>query len=69
MEGANEIREIVETDVEGDTGDGARILRQQANRTAQPGAKQILMRSDAEHAIEYAQKIKHAEPRFAGNGV
>jgi hypothetical protein len=58
VEGANEVREIVEPDIERDTGDGARILRQQARSAAQPGPEQILMRCHAEYAVEYPQKIK-----------
>ena len=52
VEGADEIREIIETDIESDAGDGAGILRQQAGRAAQPGTEQILMRCNAEHSIE-----------------
>ncbi len=69
VEGANEVREIVEPDIERDTGDGARILRQQARSAAQPGSEQILMRCHAEYAVEYPQKIKRAKSRFARHGV
>src|SRR5258708_38900269 len=63
VEGAHEVREIVEPDIERDTGDGARILRHQASSAAQPGPEQILMRSDAESADEYPQQVNRAKSR------
>src|SRR5258708_39470666 len=68
VEGANEVREIVEPDIERDTGDGARILRQQARSAAQPGSAQLMMRSHAESAGEYPTKMKRPNPRSACNG-
>ena len=69
VEGTNEVREIVEADIQSDAGDGARILGQYPGRMAQPGAQQILVGRHAEYAGEQAQKMKHAEPAFARNGV
>src|SRR5258708_30331695 len=69
VEGANEVRKVVEADIESDSGDGARIFRQQPHCAAQPGPEQILVRCHAEHAVEYAQEIKHAESGFSRNGV
>src|SRR5262245_34246039 len=47
MEGADEVREIVEAGVHRDVGDRAVALGQQARGAAQTGANQVLMRRDA----------------------
>src|SRR5262252_4525146 len=62
VEGADEVGEIGEPNVEGDVGDGARVVGEQAGRSPQTGAHQVLMRRDAEHGRERSQEVKGAEP-------
>ena len=64
MEGADEIREIAKADVIGDIGHIPVILGQQPRRMAQPRAKQVLMRSDTEHAREQPQEMERADAGF-----
>src|ERR1700704_5547926 len=47
VEGADEVREIAESDVIGDIGNGNVIVGQKPCRMAQPRAHQILVRSHA----------------------
>ena len=61
MESTYEIGEIRETYIEGDVGDRARIIGQQARRTTQPQPHEILMRRDAEHLREQPQEVKRAQ--------
>ena len=69
MEGAHEVREVAEPDVEGDVGDRARVLGQQARRVAQAGAHQILVRRHAEHLREEPQEVERAEPGLRGRAL
>src|SRR5215475_5545445 len=64
MEGADEIGEIAKADVIGDIGHISVILGQQPRRMAQPRAKQVLMRSDTEHAREQPQEMERADAGF-----
>ena len=65
MKGAHEIGEIAKSNVEGDIGDGAAIIGQQAGGVAKPRAHQILVRRHAEHTGKQPQKMKRAQPGFA----
>src|SRR6516225_4987477 len=64
MEGADEIGEIAKADVIGYIGHVPVILGQQPCRMPQPRAKQILMRSDTEHAREQPQEMERADAGF-----
>src|SRR5437868_1509378 len=52
VEGADEIGEIAEADIEGDVGDRPAVLGKQARGVTQAAAQQILMRCHAEAAGE-----------------
>jgi len=64
VEGADEVREIAEADVERDLGDRPCILGEEASRAPEPGAHQVLVRSHAEDLPEEAQEVERAEPDF-----
>src|SRR5437763_15128332 len=66
VEGADEVREIAEADLERDVGDLPLLVAEQPGRAPQPAADEILVRRHAEHAAEQPQEVVRAEPRFTG---
>jgi len=67
MEGPDEVREILESDVVRDLGDGTMRIAQESRREADAGAEQILMGRRPGHPSEDAQEVKWAEPDGARN--
>src|ERR1700748_1515991 len=61
MEGADEIGEVVETDVIGDVGHRFVVVGKVPRGTAQPRAHQILMRGNAERGREQPQEMERAD--------
>src|SRR5215510_9255154 len=66
MKSAHEVRQVGKADVERDVGDGPRVIGEQACRSPQPAAHQVLMRGDAEDAGKEPQEMKRADPSNAG---
>ena len=62
VEGAHEVRDVAEADVERDVRDRSSVAGQEACRAAEPAADQILVRSHAEDAGEDSQEVKRAQP-------
>ena len=69
MEGAHEVGQVAEPDIERHLGDRLRVAGQQAGGPAQTGTDQILVRSDAEDAREKPQEVKRAEPELPGRAL
>src|SRR5262245_11684730 len=67
VERAHEVREVTESDVEGDVRDRAFVAGQEARRAAEPAADQVLVRCHAEDTGEDPQEVKWAEPGLAGH--
>src|SRR5437667_5917039 len=61
MKAADEIRQIAETDIEGNLGNRVLAVGEPARRMPQARTKQVLMRRDAQHAGEKAQEMKRAQ--------
>src|SRR5882762_4313800 len=61
VERAHEVRQVAEADREGDVGDRARVVREQARRVAQAGANEILVRSHSQDPGEKPQEVERAE--------
>src|SRR5688572_14190972 len=59
-EGANEVRQIGEADVEGDLADRAISVGEEPGGAAQPGPDQVLVRGHADHPREQAKEVKRA---------
>src|SRR4051794_25763418 len=68
METADEIREVVESDVISDVGHVAIIFGQQACGMTKSQAHEILMRGHAEHGREQPQKMKRTDAGL-GRGI
>jgi len=62
MEGAYEIGEIAEPDVQCDVGNRPAAVGEHSRRPAQTGADQVLVRGDAEDFCEGPQEVKGADP-------
>src|SRR5215813_864839 len=62
VEGAHEVREVTESDVERDVRDRASVVGQEARRVAEPAADQVLMRCHAEDAGKDSQEVERTEP-------
>ena len=69
MERADEVRQVAETDVEGNLGDGTFVVGQQARGVTQPRTDEVLMRGDAEHQRKEPQEMKRTEAGFDGGIV
>ena len=65
MEGAHEVRDVTEADVERDVRDRSSVAGQKARRAAEPAADQVLVGSHAEDAGEDSQEVKRAQPGLA----
>src|SRR5205814_5649140 len=61
VEGADEVGQIAEADVERDVGDRPVVLGEQAGGAPQPRADQVLLGGDAEDGGEQAEEVKLAE--------
>jgi len=61
MEGAHEVGKVGKADIEGDVGDRAIVVGQQARCMAQTRAHQILVRGHADHFREQAQEMERAQ--------
>jgi hypothetical protein len=69
MEGAHEVGQVAEPDIERHLGDRPRIVGQQARCPAEPGANQVLVRGHAQDPCEESQEMKRAEPELPGYGL
>ena len=69
VEGADEVREVSEADVEGDVGHSSAVVGEQARGVTQARTHQVLVRGDAEHVREQAQEMERTEARFRGGIV
>ena len=67
-EGANEIGDVVETDVECDVRNGQFTLDEQPGCVSQSRAHEILMRRHAHDGCEHAQKVIAAQTADSGRG-
>src|SRR5262245_36749783 len=65
VEGAHEVRDVAEADVERDVRDRSSVDGQEGRRAAEPAADQVLVRSHAEDAGEDSQEVKRAQPGLA----
>src|SRR3989449_7107089 len=68
VEGAHEVRDVTEADVERDVGDRSSVAGQEARRAAEPAADQVLVRSHAEGVGEDPQEVEPAQPGLARRG-
>src|SRR5215470_6433041 len=67
VEGAHEVREVAEADVQGDVRDRASIVGQEARRVAEPAADQVLMWRHAEDTGKDSEEVERTEPDLAGH--
>src|SRR5262249_904948 len=65
VEGAHEVREVTESDVERDVRDRAFVAGQEARGVAEAAADQILVRRHADDVGEDSQEVERAEPGLA----
>src|SRR5436853_5582309 len=63
VEGADEVRDVAKSDVEGNAGDRGRPVGEEARRAPQPRADEVLVRRDSEHARKQPEEVERAQAR------
>src|SRR5262245_40425297 len=69
VEGAHEIRQVAEADIECDIADRPIVGGQRAGGAAQPRTQQVLMRRHADDARKQSQEMKRTQPRLTRGTV
>jgi hypothetical protein len=69
VEGAHEIRQIAEADIECDIADRPIVGRESAGGAAQARTQQVLMRRHADDARKQSQEMKGTQPRLTRGTV